>query len=95
MGKKINQKQVTSAEMDILVQEALDDPRVGDIFHELYSFGVNVLKVDDEGVHWRSFATAETGRGVETRDEWSKAFRYGDHMPGQHTMYLLERGSKE
>lgn len=95
MGKKINQKQVTSAEMDILVQEALDDPRVGDIFHEMFSYGVNVLNVDAAWVHWRSFSTGELGRGVASREDWSKAFLYGDHMPGHHTMYLLERGDKE
>ena len=89
---KINQR-VGQAEMDMLVQAALDDPRPGDIFHEMYSFGTQVLAVDDAGVHWRSFSSEEIGRGVKTREEWSQAFRYGDHMPGMHTMNLLERGA--
>jgi hypothetical protein len=73
---------------------SIDDPRPGDIFHELYSYGVQVIAVDDEGVHWRSFNTDELGRGVETREAWSQSFRYGEHMPGQHTMHLLERGDE-
>lgn len=91
---KINQR-IGSAEMNMLVQAALDDPRPGDIFHEMYSFGVQVLAVDAGGVHWRSFNSDEVGRGVESREKWSQAFRYGDHMPGKHTMYLLERGPAE
>lgn len=91
-GMKIDQK-IGATEMDMLVQAALDDPRPGDIFHEMYSFGVQVMAVDDEGVHWRSFSTKEVGRGIKSREEWSLSFRYGDHMPGKHTMCLLERGA--
>ena len=91
VGAKIDQR-IGSVEMDMLVQAALDDPRPGDIFHEMYSYGVQVLGVDSRGVHWRSFNSAEVGRGVETRERWSQSFRYGDHMPGKHTMHLLERG---
>jgi hypothetical protein len=90
---RIDQK-IAANEMDMVVQAALDDPRPGDIFHELFSYGVQVIDVDDEGVHWRSFNTDELGRGVETREAWSQSFRYGDHMPGQHTMHLFERGDE-
>lgn len=82
----------TAPDMDTLVQTALDDPRPGDIFHEMYSYGVQVLAVTATHVEWRSFSSEELDRGSATREEWSRSFRYGDHMPGQHTMHLLERG---
>jgi hypothetical protein len=87
-GTKIKEP-MDSAAMNLLVQAALDDPRV-----ELYSYGVQVLAVTESDVWWRSFSTETIDQGTATRDEWSKSFRYGDHMPGKHTMRLLERGAE-
>lgn len=78
--------------LDIWTQQALDDPRPGDIFHEMYSFGVQVVKVTDTHVHWYSFSSKPIAEGEETLEAWKQAFRYGDHMPGKHTMHLLTRG---
>lgn len=79
--------------MDTLVQEALDDPRPGDTFHEMYSYDAQVLAVTDQTVEWREFNSREIGRGVVSRAGWSRSFRYGDHMPGKHFLRLLERGA--
>lgn len=81
-------------EMDVLVQDALDNPRVGDVFHEHYSFGIEVTEVTDTDVAWRSFNTGPVDQGRTGLDEWRLEFRYGDHMPGQHIMHLLERGDQ-
>lgn len=80
------------ARMDDWVQEALDDPQPGDVFHELYSYGVQVMAVEGDEVYWRSFSTETLGTGFESREKWSQSFRYGDHMPGKHTMHLDTRG---
>lgn len=75
------------------VQAVLDDPREGDVFHEMYSYGVQVLCVDDTHVGWRSFGREELGRGWTTREEWSKSFRYGNpELAGKHTMQVMRRG---
>ena len=57
--------------------DALNDPRPGDVFHEMYSFGAEVLDVRVDTVYWRTFNTAEIERGECTREEWSKKFLYG------------------
>lgn len=81
-----------SALMDEWVQIALDGPRPGDVFHEMYSFGVQVTAVTDTDVEWRSFSTETIDTGTATRAEWAESFRYGDHMPGKHHMALMTRG---
>jgi hypothetical protein len=63
------------AEIETL--NAFLDPRPGDVFQEMYSFGTQVLKVDGDSVHWREFNTAEIRRGVSTRAEWAKKYQYG------------------
>lgn len=79
-------------DMDAWVQAALNDPRAGDIFHEMYSYGVQVIAVSPDEVYWRSFSTRTHDVGFATREEWATGFRYGDHMPGKHTMHLQRRG---
>jgi hypothetical protein len=75
------------------VQDALSDPRVGDVFHEMYSFGVQVLHVDETHVGWRSFSSTELGRGWETREKWAESFRYAN-IPASRTMMLQRRGDE-
>jgi hypothetical protein len=57
--------------------EAFADPRPGDVFHEMYTFGTQVRAVDGDDVYWREFNTAEIRRGVCTREEWARKYLYG------------------
>ena len=71
---------------------ALRDPRVGDEFHEMFSFWVLVLDVTPTRVLWFEVA----GKGwdgkarVASRDEFYKHFLYGS-IPGSW-MSLNRRG---
>ena len=82
---------------EIDTQAALDDPREGDVFHEMYSFGVQVLDVSPSGVYWRSFNTAEVERGFCSLAEWSQRFRYGGNssVADKHYMHLSKRGGSD
>ena len=59
---------------------------------QVYSYGVQVIAVSPDEVYWRSFSTRTHDVGFATREEWATGFRYGDHMPGKHTMHLQRRG---
>jgi len=61
----------------MVTEDAFLDPRPGDVFHEMYSFGTQVLAVDGDHVVWREFNTAEIRRGVCTREEWARKYLYG------------------
>jgi hypothetical protein len=77
--------------------EALKNPRVGDRFHEMYSFWMYVLAVTPETV---TFITAsppctfpDDGK-IETlsRNEFVKKFTY-QSIPGKSYMMLVDRGN--
>ncbi len=79
-----------AALMETWVQAALDDPRVGDQFHEMYSYLCGVTSVDAESVSWSDSVGKS---GTMTRAEWALHFRYRPDEP-KHWLHLHRRGNQ-
>lgn len=73
-------------------REAVNDPRVGDVFTEMYSFGFQVIQVTHSHVTWRSFNSKEIDRGTCTREEWKTKFKYS--TIDKYSCLLITRGRK-
>lgn len=87
---------ISQSAMEGLVQDALDDPRRGDCFHDNYQWGVEVLAVTDSKVSWRKFtAVATLDIGTDFRHDWAKKFRHPTQpgVPVEHTLRLQRRGA--
>jgi hypothetical protein len=92
------------------VQDALSDPRVGDVFHEMYSFGVQVLHVGDVFHEMYSFGVQvlhvdETHVGwrsfssTELGRGWETREKWAEsfryaNIPASRTMMLQRRGDE-
>ena len=76
--------------------EAINHPRPGDRFHEMYSFWIIVTGVTDKQVvYWKgnppcTFPTKNVSRHVSSREKYRKSMVY-DSMPDTPTMMLAAR----